>query len=145
VPHRLGAGLRFDGIKGATIAARVNWEGWSSLEGLTPHEGLPVSDTFEYGVGADVAGPRIGSNSVMLRLGVRLRDLPFGVRADSGRSLPEVRDVRELGFAGGVGIPLASNRAMVDLAVQRAARSPSGRSDLEERAWTLSLGLRVRP
>jgi len=145
VPHRYGAGLRYDGVKGATLAARVNWEGWSSLAGLSPREGLPVSDTFEYGVGAEVAGPRVGASSVMLRLGARLRDLPFGVRADTSRSLSAADDVRELAFAGGVGIPLASNRAMVDLAVQRAARSASGRPDVKERAWTLSVGLRVRP
>ena len=145
VPNRYGVGVRYEGLRGATLAARVNWEGWSSLADLTPRDGLPVSDTFEYGVGADVAGPRIGASTVSVRLGVRLRDLPFGLRAEPTRSLPEARDVRELAFSGGLGIPLASNRAMVDLALQHASRSASSRSDVDERAWTLSLGLRVRP
>jgi hypothetical protein len=150
VPDRWGVGLRFDGVKGAVLAARVDWEGWSSLTDLAPSRGtppqsLPASDTYEYGIGADLVGPRIGSSVIGLRLGARLRDLPFGARAIPLLDLPEAKTVREVAYSGGLGIPLAQNRAMVDLGVQYADRSASGRPDVKEHAWTLSFGLRVRP
>jgi len=144
VPDRYGAAVRYDGIAGTTLAARVNWEGWSSMAGLS-RPGLPVSDALEYGVGADVAGPRIGALATQFRLGARVRDLPFGVREDPLRALPAAGDVRETAFSAGAGLPLAGGRAIVDVGVQRASRSSDGRPDAEERAWTASVGLRVRP
>jgi hypothetical protein len=47
--------------------------------------------------------------------------------------------------SGGLGLLLAANRAMLDLGVQRASRSASGAGDLDESAWTVSVGLRIRP
>jgi hypothetical protein len=128
----------------------VNWEGWSNLEGLGRERGpdeppLPIDDVMEISVGADVAGPRVGGVPLQLRLGGRWRDLPFGVPADEVRDLPEARDVRETAITGGLGLPLAGGRALIDVGVQRASRSSDVRSDARERAWTLSVGLRVRP
>lgn len=143
VPSRAGVGLRFDGITGASIAARVDWQGWSAMRGLS--DGVPVRDALEYGLGADVVGPRLGTNAMALRAGVRVRDLPFGVRRPDGADGVDNLDVREVAFSGGLGFLLAANRAMVDIGVQRASRSADGAGDLDERAWTLSVGLRVRP
>jgi hypothetical protein len=143
VPARVGAGLRFDGITGASIAARVDWQEWSAMSGLS--DGVPVRDALEYGIGADVVGPRLGTNALSMRAGARVRDLPFGVRRPGETDGVDTFDVREVAFSGGVGILLAANRAMLDLGVQRAARSAQGADDLDESAWTVSVGLRVRP
>ena len=143
IPSRVGAGLRFDGISGASIAARVDWQGWSAMSGLA--EGVPVRDALEVGVGADVVGPRLGTNAVTIRAGARRRDLPFGGRRVNGAGGTETFDVREVAFSGGLGFLLAANRATLDVGVQRAARTASGADDLDESAWTMSVGLRVRP
>ena len=143
VPARAGAAVRFDGITGASIAARVDWQEWSAMNGLS--DGVPVRDALEYAVGADVVGPRLGTNPVALRAGVRVRDLPFSVRRLGPAGGFETFEVREVAFSGGVGILLAANRAMLDLGVQRAARTAQGADDLDESAWTVSIGVRVRP
>lgn len=143
VPSRVGGAVRFDGITGASIAARVDWQEWSAMTGLSTD--LPVRDAVEYGVGADVVGPRVGTNPVMLRVGGRFRDLPFPVRRTSDAGVAGVFDVREVTVSGGLGLLLAANRAMLDLGVQRASRSASGAGDLDESAWTVSVGLRIRP
>lgn len=134
VPDRYGVGVRFDGIPGASLSARANWEGWSALDGLGS-SAVRSTDAWEYAAGADVAGPRFASRVVQLRAGIRTRTLPFAANGV---------DVKETSFGGGLGIPLAEGRAALDLALQRAARSASG-SGAAERAWTLGVGVTVRP
>jgi hypothetical protein len=104
-----------------------------------------VSDVVEFGVGADVAGPRLGGSPILLRVGGRWRELPFGVRAVVLRALPAASDIRETAYTGGIGLPLAAGRVVIDFGAQRATRSSDTRSDVSEQAWTLSFGLRVRP
>jgi hypothetical protein len=113
------------------------------MSGLS--DGVPVRDALEYGVGADVVGPRLGTNPLALRAGVRVRDLPFSVRRPGAADGFDTFEVREVAFSGGLGFLLAANRAMLDLGVQRASRSASGAGDLDESAWTVSVGLRIRP
>lgn len=139
-PSRIGASLRVDRITGAIIAASWARTTWSDLQGLgTPN--LRAVDADELRLGVEAVGPRLGDAPVQLRLGGFQRGLPFGVAG---------ADVRETGFAGGVGIPLGGGRALVDLGLQRAARSARGGNatalaGLQERAWTLSVGATVRP
>lgn len=133
VPDRFGAGIRYDGLGGAALAARLDWTGWSSL-GALGSDSLSAKNAWDFGAGADVNGPKIGERVVTLRSGVRWRTLPFGLRG---------AEVRELALSAGVGLPLARERAMLDLGLLRAMRSAAG--DARERAWTLSVGLTVRP
>jgi hypothetical protein len=51
--------------------------------------------------------------------------------------------VSEKTFAFGLGAPLTRDRAAIDLAIQRASRTVS--SDVKERGFILSVGLRVSP
>jgi hypothetical protein len=138
-PDRMGVAVRFDRIAGAAFGASYARQSWSNLRGLGSNA-LRVSDGAEYALGGEVVGPRYGENVVLIRLGARQRDLPFGV----GEA-----DVRETAFAGGIGSPLGGGRALVDLSVQRANRSARGGSGAlggaSERAWTLSVGFTVRP
>lgn len=133
VPPRAGASIRYDGLTGVSLAIRGDWEGWSRMEGLGSPD-LHPADAWEYSAGADIVGPKMGERAVLLRLGGRTRTLPF--RADGAI-------VHEHAFSGGFGIPFPLERAVFDIALERAIRSaPVG---VSEGAWTLSAGLTVRP
>ncbi len=133
VPPRIGAALRFNGVPGLTVAARADWEGWSQVDGF----GTSVTghDALEIGGGVDLAGPRMSANRpLFLRAGARVRDLPF---------LANGSVVHETDFSGGLGVPVAGPHGLIDVAVQHASRTaPIG---VGETAWTISVGLTVRP
>ena len=137
VPDRLGAGVAYSGIRGATLALNADWQGWSSLQELRDPRisDLRAFDAWGMGLGAELEGPRWFQESVPVRAGFRYRKLPFGAGDEQ---------VREIALGGGLGIPVARGRGTLDLAVQRASRSASG-VDAKETAWTLSVGLTVRP
>ena len=133
VPARLGGSVRFDGVPGTTIAARVSWDGWSSMARLSSGS-LEPKDTWEGAFGVEGAGPRFGERVLTLRGGTRWRTLPFAVSGDQ---------VREMSFAFGGGVPLAGERAALDLTALRARRS--GVQGLSETGWTIGVGVTVRP
>ena len=139
-PDRVGVSVRVDRIAGAAIGASWARTNWSNMRSLGT-SALRVRDGTEFAAGAELVGPRYGDNVVLLRLGGRQRDLPFGIGS---------ADVRETAFSGGVGAPLAGGRALIDFALQHASRSARGGTagagaTPTERAWTLSFGFTVRP
>jgi hypothetical protein len=136
-PDRLGVGVRFDRITGATFAASYARTTWTRVRELGS-TALDVRDAPEYMLGVEALGPRLGDVPTFFRLGGRQRTLPFGLGG---------ADVRERAYSAGAGLPLAGGRALFDLAVQRASRSLEGSTpvDARERAWTVSVGLTVRP
>lgn len=142
-PDRLGVGLRFDRITGASFSASYARTTWTRVRPLGS-SALEVRDAPELMIGLEAAGPRFGETPTLVRVGARDRTLPFGIGG---------APVRERAYAGGFGAPFAGGRALLDLAVQRAARSLDGpltpgalaSSDVSERAWTISIGLTVRP
>lgn len=134
VPDRYGVGVLFDGIPGTALSARYNWEGWSSMGDLGSSS-MKAFDAVEYAAGADVSGPRVGSRTILLRAGARRRTLPFAAAGEK---------VHETAFSGGLGVPLAVERVVMDLAVQRARRTASG-VGANELAWTIGIGFTVRP
>jgi hypothetical protein len=87
-------------------------------------------------VGADVLGPRLGDRLVLLRAGARWRTLPFGLPTSS---------VSEKSYAFGVGTLLARGKAALDIAGIRATRTATTAANISESAWTLSVGITVRP
>jgi hypothetical protein len=119
------------------FAASGNWENWSALDALGT-DAVRTRDTQELSAGGEFDGPQVLGNRISLRIGGRWRDLPFAA-GDSW--------VNETAFGFGVGVPLANigglPRASFDLATQRASRS--GVAGARETAWTLSVGLTVRP
>ena len=133
VPKQYGASIGFTGLPGIEIAANASWEGWSSLASLgTP--GMGVTDAWDYGVGIEARGPLALGAPMPLRAGWRRRTLPFEV---SG--VP----VRETTLSLGTGVPIAGGRSRLDVALLRATRSAV--SGVSENAWTLSIGIMVRP
>jgi hypothetical protein len=137
VPDRFGASIGYAGIRGASLGVSSFWEGWSKMESLRDPRtsSLRAFDSWGVGAGAELAGPTWFQFTIPLRVGVRYRTLPFGVQD---------AQPHELAVAGGLGLTLARGRSSIDLGVQRASRSASG-VEARESAWTLSMGITVRP
>ena len=133
IPDHYSASVSFDGITGANLSARVAHDSWSSLSSIAS-SGIQAFDGWDYSVGAEASGPRILSRLIVLRAGGRRRTLPFGFSGEK---------VSETSFMGGLGVPLAANRAGFDFSLQHASRSAVG--NISERAFILSFGLRVTP
>ncbi|MBC7789281.1 MAG: hypothetical protein H7Z74_05010 [Anaerolineae bacterium] len=132
-PTRAGVGVHFRGIAGTLLAARAEWQGWSSLDDLSARDD-ETHNSWDMSFGAEAKGPRWFGYEIPVRAGARFRTLPFGT--------PEGGKVRETGISAGFGLPLARNRASADFAVERDQRS--GPQNLRERAWTLSFGFLIR-
>ena len=146
LPMRYGFSASYSGISGVTLAARANFDEWSAMEPLRgPGSKLRAFDSWDYGVGADVAGPTIGRREILLRLGARYRGLPFGAGGASGG---EPTSVNETTFSGGFGVPLGIGRSRIDVGVARATRKLDGNATpgaVTESAYIFSFGVRVRP
>lgn len=145
VPLRYGVGVQYSGIAGVSLSARANFDEWSAMEPLRrAGSNLRAYDSWDYGIGADVSGPRIGRRTVALRLGARRRGLPFGVGGSTG----EQTRVNETSFSGGFGLPLGIARSHLDFGVARATRKPEDATiagGATESAYIFSVGVRVRP
>ncbi len=134
VPSRFGASLAYTGVANSSISIRTAHDNWSALNGLGS-PGLVGVDAWDTSVGAEIAGPRLGaSRIVFLRGGFRDRTLPFTAGGAT---------VSERSFSGGLGTSFANDRVLGDLAVIRANRSAA--IGASEHAWTLSLGISIRP
>ena len=134
VPDRLALSAAFLGIRGTSIAVRTAHDSWSNMAGLGS-PGLVIHDSWDTSVGADVLGPHFAGRSLQLRAGGRWRTLPFGVGPTP---------VRERSLSIGAGTLIARGRAALDVAGIRATRDATG-IDVQETAWTLSVGITVRP
>jgi hypothetical protein len=144
VPDRLSLGAAFTGIRGTSIGIRASKDSWSNMAGLalTPQR---ISDAWDTSIGADVLGPRLFGSALQLRAGARRRTLPFGTPSVLvGGVLSAGEDVKESSYSFGVGSGLARGRATFDLAAIHASRSAAGTATTEK-AWTLSVGVSVRP
>jgi len=133
VPNHFGASLAYTGITNSSIAVRVAHDNWSAL-GPLGGPGFNAVDGWDSSVGADLAGPHFLGRTVFLRGGLRYRTLPF--QADSNT-------VTEKSFTGGFGTTFANQRVLADVALIHAVRTAN--VPATERAWTLSIGLSIRP
>ena len=143
VPNRFGLSVAYLGIANSAIALRTSYDKWSSLDGLGSAT-LRAVDSWDTSLGADIAGPRLGTNrALMLRLGGRWRTLPFAVTPVENGTAGAPHKVRERSLSLGAGTTFARGRVTGDIGVIRASRD-AGLS-VDERAWILSLGMSVRP
>jgi hypothetical protein len=133
IPDRMGASVSYNGLGGFTLVARTSLDKWSSLGSLDSFTG-PAQDSWDTSVGAESSGQFAGL-PLAFRVGGRWRNLPFAVSPGAY--------VREGTLAGGVGLALAQGHALVDIGVLRASRSAG--IPVTESAWTLSLGITIRP
>jgi hypothetical protein len=135
VPARAGISALFAGINGVIIAADAEWVQWSAMNGLAGNQ-ITAVDAWDFGVGSEIKLPTAAGIDIPLRIGYRQRTLPF--QADS-------MNVRETAYSAGVGIPLSNNRARIDIGVIRSLRRADLPEPVKENAWTVSLGILVRP
>lgn len=133
LPDHYSGSVTFEGIPGVTLSARAAHDNWSTLSSLSS-TGITAFDSWDIGAGAEATGPRIMQRIITVRAGARFRTLPFGLNGEK---------VTERTFAAGFGAPLTRERASLDVAIQRAARTTG--SDVKERGYILSVGLRVSP
>ncbi|HXC24896.1 MAG TPA: hypothetical protein VNU46_03200 [Gemmatimonadaceae bacterium] len=137
VPNHYAGSLTFQGIPGTLLAVRVAHDQWSSLSSLSVDTTATRSqaiDANDVSAGVESNGPHLGDQQIAIRLGVRVRTLPF----DLGMT-----PIHETSFGGGLGIPLAQNHAVIDLALLHSDRH--GVSGISESAYNFSIGLSVRP
>ncbi len=136
VPDRFAISAAYIGIRGTAISVRTARDTWSRMQSLgTP--ALRATDSWDTSVGADVLGPKLGASNLQLRTGARWRTLPFGLATST---------IDEKTISFGIGTFLGrGGRAAIDLATFRSNRTATSNSNLSETAWTLSVGLTVRP
>jgi hypothetical protein len=136
VPNGISMSAAFIGIKGTMLAVRTSRQTWTRMEGLGS-DSLPITNSWDTSVGADVLGPRLGSHVFQIRGGGRWRTLPFGLVNS---------EIKEKTFNGGLGTLLAQGRLGVDFAAIRSIRTPVNNAvPFRESAWTMSFGVTVRP
>ena len=155
LPDHYSGSITYEGLPGTIISARLAHDSWSSLGSLST-SGVQAFDGWDGGVGVEASGPRLLQRIITVRAGARVRTLPFAapstsliqecnpagyctdVRLSSGS-----KKVTETSFAAGLGIPLTRDRAALDVSLQRATRDAG--TDVKERGFILSFGLRVSP
>jgi len=133
VPNRFGGSVTYTGIANSFISVRTSHDDWASM-GSLGNPGLRGVNGWDTGIGADFAGPRLGTRPLFLRAGFRDRTLPFTANANT---------VTEKSINLGLGTLFAQGRVLSDLAVVHSSRSAD--VNASESAWTLSIGLSVRP
>ena len=133
VPNRVAISAAYLGIRGSSIAVRTAKDSWTSLASLGSSS-LRITEAWDTSVGADMLGPRFGAGALQLRAGARWRTLPFGTSTSS---------VSEKSYSLGAGTQLARGRAALDITGIRAMREAG--ANLSETAFTLSVGVTVRP
>jgi hypothetical protein len=134
IPARWGGGLLLNPLQGLLISARYDWEEWSRLDALG-RGGLQSQNGGGWSVGADIEGPKLGTNRyVTLRVGGGNRPLPYVLGGTA---------IRETDLSGGLGIPLLLQRSVLDVSVIHADRTQV--FGVHEQAFILSVGLTIRP
>lgn len=132
-PDRFGFAVAFSGFTGTTLAFRTAYNRWSALGSIDSATGA-ARNSWDTSFGAEFVGPQFGGIPLAFRAGTRWRDLPFPA---------EGHQVRELSFTGGMGLTLAGGHALFDIAGVHSARSAG--IGISESAWTVSMGITIRP
>lgn len=122
LPLTYGTGVQWRAGAQATLAGSVMWRNWGSVQSIAN-----AHDTFNWSVGAEIGPP-----ASPFRFGARGGQLPFGI----GKTPTEV------GYSAGLGRQFSGGRGRLDIGLERLQRSGTG---LNERVWTVLLGLTVRP
>jgi hypothetical protein len=134
MPGRLGFGILYQGIAGTVLAASIEQVDWTAMNGLGSSR-ANAQDATNWSAGLEFVGGAIRRVPVLWRVGYGQRDLPFLLR-----DLP----VSERALHAGVGVPIGSEFASLDLALQRSQRRVQGDA-AQENAWGITAGLTIRP
>jgi hypothetical protein len=133
LPATFAGGVLLTPSKTLHWTTTVTRQTWTRAASDLTGTGTTAFDTWSLGSGIELGPPETGVSKVPLRLGFRYATLPFSPTADQPH---------EVDLSVGTGIVFAKRRGIIDVAVERAMRSGAG---VTEHAWSLSLGLVVRP
>ncbi len=136
LPHRFGAGVRWQARPTLALAGHVLYRTWSAANSdLLARGGTGAQNTWEVAVGGELVGDPERPHRRPIRFGLRYGQLPFPlVPGEQGR---------EFGVSIGTGTRFAALRAGVDLALERVWRSEG--PDFSETAWIVTAGVSVTP
>ena len=137
VPSRFGASVAFTGLQGTVFAVRVAQDQWSKMTPMLVNtaSGEKAHDSFDIGAGAELTGPRVLGQTLLIRAGGRSRTLPFEAAG---------KTVSEKVASFGTGANFGGGRMSADFTLLRQWRNADIPS-VSERAWTFSMSLTARP
>jgi hypothetical protein len=135
LPYSLGLGLRWKAGAKLDLAGHGIFRTWSGANGdLLALGGSGSDNTVDFAFGGEFVSDPRRPHRTPIRFGAHYKTLPF--------LLPPGRQPSEFGASLGSGVRFAQDRASVDLAVGYLTRATG---DFEERGFTLSFGVAVRP
>lgn len=136
LPFTFTGGAQLRASPRLQLAVAGSYRTWSGANSDLLAQGSPGSqNTLELTAGGEFTRNRRRPLNLPLRFGVRYAQLPFPV--------VEGADPKEFSVSLGTGTRFAQDRAGVDLSLEQAWRSES--SQYKERAFTLIVGLSIRP
>ncbi len=136
LPWTFAAGLRWRNSPRLTLAAQGTYQTWSGANSdLLAVGGNGAKNTLSVGIGAEYGAVGGESTSLPLRAGLRYGQFPFPLFPNT--------QAEELVASLGTGLRLASNRASIDLTVERAWRKET--TGWTENAWHWALGVTLLP
>jgi len=135
LPYSVALGLRWKAGAKLDLAGHGIFRSWSGANSdLLALGGAGADNTVEFAIGGEFVGDPRRPNRAPIRFGAHYATLPF--------LLPPRLQPTEFAASLGSGIRFAQDRGSVDLAVGYLTRSTG---DFEERGFTLSFGVAVRP
>ena len=133
MPVSLAGGVWLGVTSQMRLMTTVRWRSWSRAQDDLARTGTRAFDTWEVGSGLEIASKPLNWGKLPLRLGVRYAQLPFS---------PSNARPSEWNFSVGTGAPLAANRAVIDVALERFQRDGAG---ARERGWYFTVGFTITP
>lgn len=136
LPYSFGFGVRWRPTATLDLATQTIVRTWSGANSdLLQQGGTGAKNTLEVAAGLEFVSDPKRPFRRPLRLGARYATLPFPlIPGEQGH---------EYGLSAGTGLRFAQQRAGVDLSLEHQWRSEG--SAYSERAFTLSIGVSVRP
>jgi len=135
LPYSLGLALRWKAGARLDLAGHGIFRTWSGANSdLLALGGAGADNTVEFAFGGEFLTDPRRSNRTPIRFGAHYATLPF--------LLPPGFQPTEFAASLGSGVRFAQDRGSVDVAVGYLTRSTG---DFEERGFTLSFGVAVRP
>ncbi|MCH7714843.1 MAG: hypothetical protein IH876_01820 [Gemmatimonadetes bacterium] len=130
MPVSLAGGVAFTFSPAFRWMTTAQWRAWSRSDGDLVSTGSRAFDTWIVGSGIELGGQ---GGRFPLRVGVRYAQIPFSHNTEQPT---------EWNFSLGTGTPFASNRAAIDVAVERFQRDGAS---ARERGWYVMVGITITP
>ncbi len=130
MPVSLAGGVSFTFTPAVRWMTTAQWRAWSRSDGDLVSTGSRAFDTWIVGSGIELGGQ---GGRFPLRVGVRYAQIPFSHNTEQPT---------EWNFSFGTGTPFASNRAAINVAVERFQRDGAS---ARERGWYVVVGINIAP